>query len=413
MLILKTSLAASHPYVTLVLAFPVALAASLAATITLFVLVERRFSVRPKRKVFAAQPTRERIEGIGARDLRVVKDARIPASEVVLSVIIPCFNTAAYVVAAVNSVLAQTFGRFEVIVVDDGSDDDCEREFARISDPRVRIVAQRNRGLAGARNTGILLARGKFIGFLDSDDLWCPEKAQRQVAIMDANPEIGVTFSYSAYMSEDGALTDQLLISSCKEPNAKDLALRNHIGNGSTPIIRRECFEDAGLFAESLRSCEDYEMWVRIAACTRWKVRLVPEVLTRYRVRAGSMSTSFETFTSQARIAIESIKGYLPSLSSRDAARCYAETLRIASRKALSGGNVQLSRAMLIEALRHCPWLPAVDLRAMGTLLIHIFVLPMPERIAIHIYELVCGTLRASYRALNFYLKLQARRREQ
>ena len=343
------------------------------------------------------------------RSCVVVKQATTVGTEATLSVVIPSFNTADYVLDAVNSVLSQTFGGFEVIVVDDGSTDNFLQEFERISDPRVSIVMQANRGLAGCRNTGVLLARGRYIGFLDADDVWYPRKAERQLAAMEAEPGIGVTFSYSAYLGEDGSPTGQLLVSRCAQPTARDLALRNHVGNGSNPILRRECFEEAGLFAESLRNCEDYEMWVRIAALTKWRFQLVPEVLTGYRVRPGSMTSSYGTLTGQARIAIESIREYLPELSARDAARCYAETLRIASRKAISNGNLQLSRALMLDALRQCPRLAFVDVRAMGLLLIHLLSVPLPRRCEMSVYKFARAIMRAFY--LGFQGSLRAQHR--
>ncbi len=318
-----------------------------------------------------------------------------------LSVVIPSFNTARYILDAVNSLLVQSVAGLEIIIIDDGSTDNYMDAFNRILDPRVTIVTQANRGLAGCRNTGILLSRARYVGFLDADDIWYPQKAERQMGAMDRDPSIGVTFSYSAYLDEGGAPSGHLLTSRCKHPTAKDLALRNHIGNGSNPIIRRKCFDEAGLFDEDLRSCEDYEMWVRIAAVTHWGFLLIPEVLTGYRVRPGSMTSSYDTFTGQARVAIDKIREYLPEISVRDGARCYAESLRIASRKALSSGNVQLSRALLLDALHHCPWLPVMDIRAMGMLCIHLLSFLLPKRSQMTVYSLTRILMRVVYLPLD------------
>jgi peptidoglycan/LPS O-acetylase OafA/YrhL/glycosyltransferase involved in cell wall biosynthesis len=388
--LLKCAVAKTHPHAALLLLLPFAFAASLASAIVLFVLVEKRFSVPRQHASPAPKPDllRHGLEEIEKRYCTVIRKSGSPASAVELSVVIPNFNTAEYVIAAVNSVLTQTFERLEVIVVDDGSTDCSLQELERINDPRVTVVAQANRGLAGARNTGIILARGRYIGFLDSDDVWYPRKVEKQLAVMEANSEIGATFSYSAYISEDGAPTGQLLISSCKQPTARDLAFRNHFGNGSTPIIRRECFEEAGLFAEQLQACEDQEMWVRIAARTKWKLELIPEILTGYRVRSNSLSnSSYHKYVAQARPGIETISQWLPDLSRRDVDRCYAEFIRIISRKALSNGDIQISRALMIDALRYCPWLVLSDVRAMGLLVIHLVSLPLPRRFEMSIYQ--------------------------
>ena len=294
----------------------------------------------------------------------LVKQATVGGTDVTLSVIIPSFNTAEFVVAAVESILSQTFKRLEVIVVDDGSTDCSLQQLERINDPRLTIITQPNRGLAGARNTGILFARGKYIGLLDSDDVWYAQKAEKQLAVMETNPAIGLTFSYSAYLDENGAPTGQLLISHCMQPTARQLALRNHIGNGSTPIIRRECFEKVGMFEESLKALEDQEMWVRIAAEGSWKVQLIPEALTGYRVRSTSLTnSSYARYVEQARLGIETIRRDLPNLSQGGADRCYAEFLRIISRKALSNGDIRISRSLMRDAIKLCPWLMFCDKR--------------------------------------------------
>jgi glycosyltransferase involved in cell wall biosynthesis len=333
----------------------------------------------------------------GQRECAVLRQASVNTSDVVLSVAISNYNNAKYVTAAVRSALLQTFPQLEVIVIDDGSTDDSLEQLGRISDPRVSIIAQKNRGLAGARNTGILFSRGRYIGFLDADDLWHVRKAERHLALMAVDPSIGLTFSYSAYLDEDGVPTGQLLISRSKQPSARDLAFRNHVGNGSTPIIRRECFEQAGLFAEDLRSCEDYEMWVRIAALTPYKVRLVPEVLTGYRVRSGSLTMSFEPFIQEGRKVVDRFTQYLPSFSRRDADRCYAEVIRIASRKALSNGEMVLSRRLLLEALRYCPTLMLRDPRAFGLFVIHGLSVALPKRFEMSAYRAARALMKQFY----------------
>jgi exopolysaccharide production protein ExoZ len=397
-----------HPGLGYFVLFPIAFFASVTTGVILFVFVEKRFSLLQKKHAFARTPQEVLASlgttvGIAERKCTSIKQATVTAPDVELSVVIPNYKTMPWL---------------EVIVVDDGSTDQSLETLARITDPRVTIVTQKNRGLAGARNTGILFSRGRYIGFLDSDDLWHMRKAEKQLALMEASPEVGLTFSYSAYLDEGGAPTGQLLISTCKQPTARDLAFRNHIGNGSTPIVRRECFEKAGLFAEELRSCagrgdrfsrpepagrqdaqgcEDFEMWVRIAALTSYKVKLVPEVLTGYRVRSSSLSMSFDGFLAHARKAVDRLPQYLPNFSARDTDRCYAEIVRIASRKALSNGQVSLSRALLWNALRHCPTLVGRDFRAFGMLMIHLLCLPLPAGLAVTVYRSIRVLMRQFY----------------
>ena len=334
------------------------------------------------------------------RELTVLRRAALPAHRLRLSVVVPSYNTARYVRDTLASLLAQTVRDLEVVVVDDGSRDDSLAVLGAVDDPRLTVAVQANRGLAGSRNSGLLLARAPAIGFCDADDLWFARKAERHLACLDADPGVGLTFSWSAYLDEAGAWTGQYLLSRCRAPSARDLIRRNHVGNGSTVVARRDVFARAGLFDESLGSCEDFEMWVRAAACSGYGVRLLPEVLTGYRVRAGSMSTTYDDFVRGYARALERFRDYVPGFTPRDAARSHAECLRIASRKAFSGGQVALSRALFAAALRRAPSLPLRDWRALGMLALHLGAWPLPPAGQARFYRVVRGAMRLGFRAL-------------
>jgi len=333
------------------------------------------------------------------RELTLLRRAAAPAGRPRLSVIVPSYNTAPYVRDTLASLFAQTMRELEVIVVDDGSRDDSLAVLAGIADSRLTVAVQANRGLAGSRNSGLLLARAPLVGFCDADDLWYARKAERHLALLADQPEVGLTYSFSAYIDEAGAFTGQYLLSRRAAPTARDLIRRNHVGNGSTVIARRDVFARAGLFDESLGSCEDFEMWVRAAACSGYGVRLLPEVLTAYRVRAGSMSTTYDDFVRGYARALERFRGYVPDFTPQDAARSYAECLRIASRKAFSNGQVALSRALFAEAVRHAPSLPLRNWRALGMLALHLGAWPLPPAGQARFYRAVRGAMRVGYRA--------------
>jgi glycosyltransferase involved in cell wall biosynthesis len=326
--------------------------------------------------------------------VEVLRQASVPAHGLRLSVVVPNYNTAAFVPDAITSILAQSMPELELIVVDDGSRDDSLERILACPDPRLTLVRQPNRGLAGARNTGIVYSRADLIGFCDSDDVWHPDKAARQLALMDGDAGIGLTFSHSMYLTEEGSPTGQLLVSRCGRPGVRDLIARNHIGNGSTPIVRRACFRRAGLFDEDLAAgCEDFEMWVRIACLSRLEIRLVPEVLTGYRIRWSSGSMTFDRFLEGHYLAVERLRSYVPGFTDRDARRSRAEHLRIASRKAFSAGETDLSRAYLLRALRACPSLALQDPRALGMVALHVASLPLPRSLRQRIYEAATRTL--------------------
>lgn len=179
------------------------------------------------------------------------------------SVIIPTFNRLPFLKEAVASVLAQTYQDFELILVDDGSDDGT-REYAAGLGDRVRYLYQRQSGPAAARNRGIAVARGEFITFLDSDDLWQTNKLQTQIAFMRAHPEAVVCY------------TDEIWIRSGARVNPKkkhekasgwifEKCLPLCIVSPSSVLMRRDFFEKVGLFDEQLPACEDYDLWLRAA----------------------------------------------------------------------------------------------------------------------------------------------------
>ena len=319
-----------------------------------------------------------------------VKHARAGAEPVQVSVVIPNFNTSRFIAAAIRSVLGQTYRSLEIIVVDDGSTDDSLEQVARFDDPRLTCLTQPNRGLAAARNAGIAVARGRYVAFLDSDDVWFSEKLARHVAVMDADPTIGLTFSHSAYLDEDGRLTGDYLVSGIARPDALAMVSRNHVGNGSTPVLRRECFERAGTFDEALSGCADWEFWVRVAARSGLSLRLIPDVLTGYRVRPDSMTvsrTGYEAFLEDGLRAIARFPRSLPDLPRPRQAGARAQLYRIASRKALSNGDLPVSRRLLWRAFRHSPSAVLRDLRALAMIGFHAVSLPMPQRMRLRLYR--------------------------
>jgi glycosyltransferase involved in cell wall biosynthesis len=288
-----------------------------------------------------------------------------------LTIVIPAYNVAVFVCAAVESALAQTMTDLEVIVVDDGSTDTTPAVLEDLvharNDPRLRIVRQQNGGLSAARNTGIRYARGAFIGFLDGDDIWLPQKAKLQINTLQKDETIGISFSHSEYLTEAGQRTGSILLAGKANPSLHDMIRRNHVGNGSSVICRRECFEEAGLFSTELRSCEDYEMWCRILCLTTYRAALTPEALTLYRLRESSLSFNSTKFVENADRAMALLRREMPNVPTRIFQAGHAEHYRIAAWKAVSSRRRQDGLQLLIKALRLRPMLLANDWRALGT----------------------------------------------
>jgi len=198
-----------------------------------------------------------------------------------VSAIIPTFNRAAAVSRAVHSVLAQTLPGIEIIVVDDGSTDNTAELLNREFGSRIKLLRlPRNHGVSYARNRGFELSRGAFIAFLDSDDLWLPEKSARQLAFMRARPELLIS------------QTDEIWIRHGKRVNPCQHHLKPSgsifaeclplcVVSPSAVMMRRRFFAEVGLFDETLPACEDYDLWLRTAY--RYPIKLLPEkLLTKF-----------------------------------------------------------------------------------------------------------------------------------
>jgi glycosyltransferase involved in cell wall biosynthesis len=287
-----------------------------------------------------------------------------------LSVVIPAYNVARFITAAVESALAQTMGDLEVIVVDDGSTDGTAALIRSISDPRVTLVSKPNGGLSSARNAGVRVAGGRYLGFLDGDDIWFPEKAEKQIAALEAERGITMTYSHSAYLAEDGIPTGAILASRVLRPSITQLVRRNLVGNGSTPIGRTADFIAAGPFDESLSTVADYEMWPRLMHRTGRGLLLIPEALTGYRIRAASLSMSQAEFVADAVRADRLIRERMPQVPAAVRRTGIAETCRIAARKLASGGQRVESLRYLAKSVGYAPWLPFGNARFWGTALI-------------------------------------------
>jgi O-antigen biosynthesis protein len=210
-----------------------------------------------------------------------------PAPRPLVSVVLPTYNRAHLLPRTLRSVSAQTFGDFEVLVVDDGSTDDSASVVAAHGDGRVRYLRQpANAGVGAARNRGLREARGDLIAFLDSDDEWLPEKLERQVAVLrDAPDEIGLVYTGVQTVRSDG--TTSVGRPQDRGDVYREMLWRNVIhGGGSNVVIRRGVVAAVGFFHEGLSAIEDYEYWLRITRFFR--VEFVDEPLIRYHDPRGA-----------------------------------------------------------------------------------------------------------------------------
>lgn len=192
-----------------------------------------------------------------------------------VSVIIPTYNRRERVLEAIDSVLSQSYGSFELIVVDDGSGDGT-REALKAYAGRLRYIFQENQGPSSARNRGIREAKGELISFLDSDDLWLRDKLCRQVAFMEENPEARVCYTEELWI-RNGRRVNPMRKHAKLSGDIFERALELCIVSPSSAMLRRELLLEVGGFDEELPLCEDYDLWLRIAKDHPF--HLIPEAL--------------------------------------------------------------------------------------------------------------------------------------
>ncbi len=204
-----------------------------------------------------------------------------------VSVIIPNYNYARYLPQAIDSVLAQTYPRVEIVVVDDGSRDDSAAVLERYGS-QINAIRQQNQGVAAARNRGAQASSGEYLAFLDADDYWLPAKLERQMARFQQEPELGMVYCSVEEFNEQG--TVRFLRDGAEGWVAKDLLLGQRMaffGGGSGFVTPRAVFDEVGGFDERLSTSADWELIYRLAA--RRKTGFVPDVLLKYRIHSSNM----------------------------------------------------------------------------------------------------------------------------
>lgn len=280
--------------------------------------------------------------------------ARLPTLREV-AVVIPCYNVEVCLERSLGSVLAQTYRDFCFYAVDDGSTDSTPQVLERYANRGV-CAFQVHAGQAAARNRGIRLSGSPFVAFLDADDEWLPTKLERQIAWMKQNPSVGMICSGCA--PGEGNIIGGYSVGPTNLPKSGRLfeqLLRDCNVFTPTVVVRRQCLEEVGLFDESLGVCEDFNLWLRIAA--HWNIAILPEVLAIRHVRPKSLSlgTSVEVRLRSAIAALENVGSVCLGLSLREKRalrRAIAERIYLYGSYLLSTGAKTASRRKLLSALR-------------------------------------------------------------
>lgn len=313
-------------------------------------------------------------------------EAAAPSPRV--SVVIPAYNVETYLAAALDSLLQQSLTDFEALIVDDGSTDGTAAVAQGYvdRDRRFQLLQKPNGGLSSARNHGMAAARADYIALLDADDAYHPDKLQAHVAQLDQNPQIAVAYSASRIMRDDGDLTWMPMSG---KPLHSDwlfaLLCKNCVGHGSNGVFRRSLLDQVGNFDETLRSCEDIDFWLRIAALDGGGFYRDSQPLAYYRVRPSGLSFNFRQMEATYRRVLEAAEARSPQRAAPFMGQAYAYMYRYLARLALTAQDLPQARAYLAQAWQSDASIFWRDAKSLSTLLA-IRLAPLSRR-------LIAGTL--------------------
>jgi len=299
-----------------------------------------------------------------------------------VSVIVPAYNTAPYIAETVTSIFAQSFTDYEIIVVNDGSPDTLalERALAPFRD-RIHYIVQQNRGLSGARNTGIAAARGELVALLDSDDVWEPDYLQTQVDVLTSR-HLAVVYP-NAVNFGDPRRTGRLFMD--VHPSSGPVTFESLVTQQCNVMVsvlaRRDVLTAAGWFDESLRSSEDFDMWLRVVA-GGWRIGYHTRPLVRSRLRPESLSANeismcqhivrvldktartMALTPGQAAVVAERRAHFAALLRLHEGKRAFLAGDRNTALTAITEANAHLKRTKLAIAIVLLRFMPGLLLRA-------------------------------------------------
>ena len=222
--------------------------------------------------------------------------------EPLVTVIVPAYNHELYIEECLRSVICQTYSNLEIIVINDGSKDktdDVIKNFLKTQKTHIEYINKNNEGLCKTLNMGIGLAKGEYITFIASDDVWLPNRIEQQILIMQNNKNVGLVCTDAYFMRGTNPTTlrysdykpkvKKLFLNSIQNTNMYEEMLVDNIILALTVLVKKECFNKVGLFDESLKY-EDYDMWLRI--CKVYPIAYIDIPLAYYRTHENNASNN-------------------------------------------------------------------------------------------------------------------------
>jgi glycosyltransferase involved in cell wall biosynthesis len=270
-----------------------------------------------------------------------------------ISIIIPTYNRASFLKEAIESVLAQTYENWELIIVDDGSTDNTSELVKKFTDKRISYLCQQNTGAPLARNKGIQKAKGDYIAFLDSDDIWLPQKIQKQLEVFKIsrfNP--GVVYTGIQYIDYKGSPKKRKK-NSLYRGNIFYHLLRKNLTTTSAILAKKECFDECGLFDENLPCRQELDILIRISQY--FAIDYVPEILTLERIHEKRITADIDKKIKGREMLFEKI--YLHLKKHRI---LLAKYLYGTGELYLKRGDLQKGKVYIISSLKTFPLLRSI-----------------------------------------------------
>jgi glycosyltransferase involved in cell wall biosynthesis len=308
------------------------------------------------------------------------------------TVVMGVYDIQEFVAAAVHSVLSQTDGDFELIVVDDGSTDGTADRVASFTDPRLRLVRAAHRGSAAARNQAIAMATGEWVAFLDGDDLWEPEKLARYRAFLPDRPELDICYDRARFIDEQGKDLGYRSSLPQTAPAFESLLIQNTIACGSVTVVRRRALNQTNGFCPELPAAIDLDLWLRIVLLREHNIAFLPEVLTAYRRRAGQISGKWRRMERGRAMMLRRLEAVAPGRVGNVKAKANVHFDRYLAYLAHDQGETLLAWRHMARSLKSDPvgaFQNADSRSLLGVLTVALFVPVRVRRILRRAYERV------------------------
>lgn len=284
------------------------------------------------------------------------------------SVVIPIYNVEKYILECLKSVENQSFSDYEVLMIDDGSQDNSDEICQQYvhHDDRFKLIYQVNRGLSGARNTGIRHAKGTYIALLDADDRWHQDKLKAHYYLHQLNPDIEMSYSQSALIDLDGYPLHLKQTPKIRDISIYDIFCRNPIGNGSAAVFHIKTIKKIGFyqnqfhdelqfFDETLKQSEDIECWIRLYTKTKLKLMGIEYPLTEYRINIEGLSANYRMQLKNWHHMVKKVERYNPELLKTHQCKALSYQLRYISRWAIIQGQKKESLSYIYQSIRQYP----------------------------------------------------------